>query len=174
MKIIFRATRALVEAAHRDLARPHPFAAERVAFITVRAAMARRSLVVLAEAYHPVADEDYVNDPRVGAMMSQEAIRKALNLALLQEAGVVHVHEHAHHGRPGFSRIDLSEQLRFMPDFFCVRPEMPHGALVLSHNRAAGRVWLSPDRIEPIAEFNVMGPRVLVDDVTQPEHKGIP
>jgi hypothetical protein len=172
MRVIFRTTQAFVGAAHRDLARPHPFAAERVAFITVRAALARRSLLLLAEGYHPVADEDYVNDPRVGAMMGQEAIRKALNLALLQEVGVVHVHEHGHHGRPGFSRVDLSEQLRFVPDFFSVRPEMPHGALVLSHNRAAGRVWFGPERIEPIAEFNVMGPRILIDDANLPERRG--
>lgn len=169
MKIIFRTTRAFVDAAHRDLARPHPFAAERVAFITIRATAARRSLLLLAEGYYPVADEDYVDDPRVGAMMDQEAIRKALNLALLQEVGVIHVHEHGHHGRPGFSHIDLSEQLRFVPDFFSVRPEMPHGALVLSENRATGRVWLGAERIEPIGEFNVMGSRLLVDDITQPE-----
>jgi hypothetical protein len=172
VKIIFRATQAFVRAAHGDLARPHQFAAERVAFITVRGALAGRSLLLLAEGYHPVADEDYVDDPRVGAMMGQEAIRKALDLALLQEVGVMHVHEHGHRGRPGFSGIDLSEQLRFVPDFFGVRPELPHGAIVLSHDRGAGRVWLEPDRIEPIAEFNVMGPRILVDEIASPEQSG--
>jgi hypothetical protein len=169
VKIIFRTTQAFVMAAHHDLARPHRFAAERVAFVTVRAALARRSLLLLAEGYHPVADEDYVDDPRVGAMMGQEAIRKALDLALLHEVGVMHMHEHGHRGRPGFSGIDLSEQLRFVPDFFSVRPEMPHGAIVLSHDRGAGRVWLGPDRIEAISEFNLMGPRILIDEIAVPE-----
>jgi hypothetical protein len=169
VKVIFRTTQEFLKRAHIDLARPHSFAAERVAFITVRAANARRSLLLLAEGYHPVADEDYVDDPRVGAMMGQDAIRKALDLALLQEVGLVHVHEHGHCGRPGFSRIDLSEQLRFVPDFFSVRPEMPHGALVLSQNRASGRIWLGPERIESISEFNVMGPRIFIDDLSMSE-----
>jgi hypothetical protein len=55
-------------------------------------------LVLLAEGYHPVADDDYIDDPTVGAMMGQEAIRKALKVALLQPVGMFHVHVHEHRG----------------------------------------------------------------------------
>ena len=89
--------------------------------------------------------------------MGQEAIRKALNVALLQPVGMFHVHMHGHKGPPGFSRTDLTEQVHFVPDFFKVRKDMPHGAIVLSHDRATGRVWLNPDRVLDISEFNVVG-----------------
>ena len=115
MKAIFRATAQFLQQVRLDLARPHACAAERVGFISIRAALARDDLILFAEGYHPVADQDYVNDPTVGAMMGQEAIRKALNVALLQPVGMFHVHLHEHVGRPCFSRVDLREQLKFVP-----------------------------------------------------------
>lgn len=163
MKTIFRATDRFLHDIRHDLARPHPFAAERVGFISIRAASARGSLILLAEAYHPVAEEEYIDDPRVGAMMGQEAIRKALDIALLQPVGMIHVHMHEHRGRPGYSSIDLSEQVKFVPDFFKVRPEMPHGAVVLSLDRAIGRVWIDAQTIVNISEFNTVGPRMMID-----------
>jgi hypothetical protein len=165
MRTIFRCTDQFFRDVRGDLARPHAFAAERVAFISIRATSTADSLVFLAEGYHPIADEDYLDDPTVGAMMSQEAIRKALDIALLQQAGMVHVHMHEHMGRPTFSRTDRREQPKFVPDFFKVRPQMPHGAVVLSHNMAAGRVWLNPTNSVSISEFNVTGPRMTVDTV---------
>ncbi len=147
----------------RDLAHRHAFAAERVGFISVRAAHTRSNLIVLAERYYPVADDDYVDDPTVGAMMGQEAIRKALNIALLQPVGMFHVHMHEHRGHPGFSRTDLHEQPKFVPDFFKVRRNMPHGAIVLSHDRAAGRIWLSPETVVNISEFNIVDSQMMID-----------
>jgi hypothetical protein len=96
VKVIFRATDRFLHDVRRDLARPHHFAAERVGFISIRAASTSKSLILLAESYHPVADDDYIDDPTVGAMMGQEAIRKALNIALLQPVGMFHVHMHEH------------------------------------------------------------------------------
>ena len=167
MKTIFRATGSLLQQVRQDLARPHGFAFERVAFLTARAARGRDQLVLLAEGYHPVADEDYVRDETVGAMMGQEAIRKALNLALLNPLSVFHIHMHDHRGRPYFSKTDLREQPKFVPDFFKVRPEMPHGAIVLSRDFAAGRVWWSPKKVGRIAEFDVVGPLMSID-ITPP------
>ncbi len=157
MRTIFRATSDFLKGVRRDLERPHAFAAERVGFISVRAANAGENLLLLAHGYHPVDDSDYVNDQSVGAMMGQEAIRKALNIALLQSVGMLHVHAHGHRGVPEFSKIDLSEQDHFVPDFFKVCKAMPHGALVLSHDKAAGRVWLSPAAVSNIHEFNIIG-----------------
>ena len=165
MKTIFRASDLFLNDVRRDLVRPHPFAAERVGFISIRVASARHGLVLLAEGYHPVADDDYVDDPTVGAMMGQEAIRKALNVALLQPVGMIHVHMHEHRGRPSFSKIDRREQIKFVPDFFKVNPRMPHGAIVLSHDRAIGRIWLDPETIEGISEFNTVGPHMMIDTV---------
>lgn len=163
MRSIFRASTRLLREVRGDLSRPHPFAAERLGFISVRAAYARSCLIIFAEGYHSLADEDYVDDPTVGAMMGQEAIRKALNVALLQPVGMFHVHMHEHEGHPAFSRTDLSEQPKFIPDFFKIRRDMPHGAIVLSHDRAAGRIWLGPASVSAITEFNIPGSPMIID-----------
>ena len=162
---IFRATDSFLHAVKQELDRPHPFAAERVGFISVRAMTTCNALVLLAEAYHPVADDDYVDEPTVGAMMGHEAIRKALNVALFQPVGMFHVHLHDHRGAPRFSRTDLHEQLKFVPDFFKVRPNMPHGAIVMSHNLATGRIWLTPETVVSISEFNTIGSRTSHDRI---------
>ena len=162
MNVIFRATDLLLRNVRHDLGRRHAFAAERVGFISARAASTSNSLLLEAISYFPVADVDYVNDRSVGAMMGQEAIRKALNIALMQKVGVFHVHMHEHKGQPGFSRTDLREQAKFIPDFFKVCHQLPHGAIVLSHDQAAGRVWLAPDKIVAIPEFNVIGNQTVV------------
>lgn len=161
-RVIFRATSDFLSAVRADLMRPHPFAAERVGFVSVRAAAAAEGLVLLAAGYHPVADEDYVDNPRVGAMMGQEALRKALELALLKGVGIFHVHMHGLTPSLWFSSIDLREQIKFIPDFFTACPKMPHGAIVLNEKTAAGRVWFGPDEIRIIDEFNDVGQRLVV------------
>jgi hypothetical protein len=163
MRMVFRATDRFLQDVRRDLARPHRFASERVGFISIRAAKAANVVILLAGDYHPLDDNDYVEDSTVGAMMGQEAIRKALNVALLQPVGMFHVHVHGHIGRPRFSRIDLREQLKFVPDFFKVRRQMPHGAIVLSHDQATGRAWIRADTVVNVSEFNTVGPRTRID-----------
>jgi len=98
----------------------------------------------------------------------QEALRKALEIALLNKVGIAHVHMHDWPGHLWFSKTDLREQLKFMPDFFKVRRKMPHAAVVLGPSAAAGRAWLAPDKIERISEINFIGTRVEVfhSDVT--------
>jgi hypothetical protein len=149
MSCTFRLREDLLWRVHEDLSRPHPFAAERVGFFFGRAGrIASDGLVILATDFEPVADEDYVNDPSVGAMMSTVAIRKALERALNGEAGdlsVFHVHRHEHGGAPWFSSIDLRESAKFAPSFFHVARKMPHGVIVLSRDQAAGLWWRSED-----------------------------
>ena len=157
LRLTFRATGALLSEVRQDLMRAHEFAHERVGFITARAAQGAEGLVLLAESYYPVADEDYVRDPSVGAMIGQEALRKALDLALLKGVGVFHVHMHELSHHLWFSHIDLREQVKFIPDFFTVCPQMPHGAIVLNERTAAGRVWLGPSRVTNINAFDEVG-----------------
>jgi len=163
VRAIFRTTDQFLRDVRQDLVRPHRFAAERVGFISIRAAVTSESLILLAEGYHAVADDDYIDDQTVGAMMGQEAIRKALIVALLQPLGMFHVHMHEHRGRPAYSPTDRREQLKFVPDFFKVRPQMPHGAIVLSHDRAIGRTWLDRDTVINITEFNIIGSQMTID-----------
>lgn len=155
----FKITRALATEVWHDLVRPHPFAHERVGFISAGLSAAGRELIILARAYRPVADDDYINDPSVGAMMSAEAIRKALQWALQSGHAMFHVHTHGGRGIPMFSGVDTRENAKFVPDFFKVTPQSVHGALVLSDDAARGQLWL--ERKEPpvsIDLFSDVGP----------------
>lgn len=159
----FRATGAFLSRVRDDLERPHAFAYERVGFIAARAAGGAEGLVLIAEGYFPVADQDYLRDPNIGALIGPEALRKALELALLKGVGVFHVHMHGLSPRLWFSAVDLSEQAKFVPDFFTVCPQMPHGAIVLNAKTAAGRVWLAADHVVKIDEFESVGPRTIIN-----------
>ena len=162
MTVIFRARDDLLAAVRRDLQRPHPFAAERVGFLLCRAGgLAGGGVVILVADYHAVENDDYLDDRRVGAMMGPGAIRKAMQRAYnsgAQDVSLFHIHMHEHRGVPSFSRVDLTEAVKFVPDFFNAAPAMPHGAIVLSHDRAAGLCWpkcgTGP---EPIGRFASVG-----------------
>ena len=157
--IDLRLAQDLLSAVHTDLSRPHPFAFERVAFLTCRVAPLREDgLVLLAAEHHVVNDEDYERDDTVGAMLGARAFRRMLQLAYHQPLAVLHVHRHEHRGRPGFSGVDRSEAERYVPDFWKVRPHLPHGALVLSHDSATGLIWSpSTRRANMLARISVVG-----------------
>jgi hypothetical protein len=142
MKILFRAPSVLLQRIRADLHRPHPFAAERVGFLSCRTAAAENDLLIIAADYYPVADGDYIDDLSVGAMMGPAAIRKALQVSLTHGSGMFHIHMHEHRGIPRFSATDLRENCKFVPDFFNVSPRVPHGAVVLSYDAMAGLCWL--------------------------------
>lgn len=159
MKVRFKITAALLAQIRTDLARPHAFAHERVGFISAGVSSMGADVVALARDYRPVRDEDYLNDPSVGAMMGREAIRKSLEWSMQAGHAMFHVHSHGGRGMPGFSGVDLRENRKFVPDFFKVTPRYPHGALVLSDTAASGQIWLDRRRgPDVIDEFVVVGP----------------
>ncbi len=158
MKVEFKIPTGLVHEIRTDLARPHAYAAERVGFIHCRVAAIRDGIIVIGEGYRPVEDEDYLDDATVGAMIGAGAIRKALQFAYQNRVSMFHIHMHEHSGRPWFSRVDLRENAKFVPDFWNVRPEFPHGALVLSLDSFNGLCWV-PDQQKPfrISKFSIVG-----------------
>ncbi len=159
MRIRFKIPLKLLGAALANLRRPHAFAAERVGFFVCRPALLPdEGLLVLAQDFHAVDDEDYLNHPGAGATMGSEAIRKALQLSYCKGASMFHVHVHEHFGKPGFSGTDSRETSRFVPDFWHVQPNLPHGAIVLSQDSAYGRCWI-PTKKAPVdvSEFVSVG-----------------
>jgi hypothetical protein len=81
----------------------------------------------------------------------------ALSVALQDGVGMFNVHLHRHAGRPKFSRTDLREQPKFLPDFLAMRRDLPHGALLLSDDQMIGHVLLSRQEVKPIDEFHIVG-----------------
>ena len=160
MNTAFRIDRALLDRVHSDLDRKHAFAAERVGFIACRIGRADGGALLLAHEYLVVLDEDYEYDPspEVGAMMGSNAIRKALQYTFNNDVAMLHVHRHEHTGRPRFSGLDLSESAKFVPDFFKVRTDVPHGTLVLSRGSMFGLCWDPVShKPAPIDQLSVIG-----------------
>ena len=159
MNIHLRIAEKLLAELRKDLSRRHEYALERVAFLSCRpATLPGNGLLLVAHAIHPVADDDYEPNDEVGAMLRGAAFRKALQYAHNNPVSMFHVHCHEHEGYPAFSKTDLSESAKFVPDFWKVRPAHPHGAIVLSINSASGLVWLERRKAPtPISKFTAVG-----------------
>ncbi len=144
MKAIIKMTGAMMAQMHADLRRPHGHAHERVGFVTAGCSWRPDgSLVVLAREYLPVADEDYIRNARVGAMVGPDAMRKGLQRAYGTRSALLHVHTHGGLGVPEFSSVDIEGGKQFVPSFFSVVPYMPHGLMVLSNDSAKCLLWTS-------------------------------
>ena len=157
----FKISSDLLTSIRRNLQCPHAFAHERVGFIAASLSLTRLSCTVLAHSYRAVEDHHYLRDDSVGAMMGPDAIRDTMSWTLAEGCAIFHVHTHGGTGIPGFSYVDNRENAKFVPDFFKVRPEVPHGAIVLSGRKAAGNIWLHRNRAPtPIEEFRVIGSRL--------------
>jgi hypothetical protein len=159
MKTSFRITDTMLRTIHTDLDRPHKFAAERVGFVTCGVAdLPNAGLEFYAGAYHPVADEDYLEDDTAGAMLGPAAFRKMLQFAYRHPSAVFHVHRHEQRGRPSPSRMDDVESRKFIPDFWKVCPRHPHGILILSLDSIYGRIWhLDRQTVSPLDSYFVVG-----------------
>jgi hypothetical protein len=152
---------SLRETALSDLRRPHSYAFERVGFFAATAGSIRDGMVLLLVDYLSIPDDGYVADDNFGALLHAGAFRLARQRALSDGVSIVHAHLHDEPALPWFSRTDMHEMARFMPDFLKVRPSLPHAAVVFSIDRAAGLCWTS-EAPEPIAITDVVfvGPRL--------------
>lgn len=160
MSITFQISEKILSTIHQDLSRPHPFAFERVGFLTCSSQIdEEQNLVIISKAYHPIKDEHYIDDPNYGALIGADAIRMALQLSYSQNASIIHIHKHEHMGRPKFSRTDNQESNKFIPSFINIKPLIPHATIVLSHDSMAGRCWVpNTEHPVPINKFIVTKP----------------
>lgn len=152
-----RIPRSLVDQMWTDLRRPHAFAHERVGFMLIREAQGTDGRLLLASRYEPLREDEYLNDPRVGARINREAIRRMLTLALAGES-IFHVHLHEHPGTPVFSAVDECNLRELLPSFCGAAPQGIHGALLLSDDRGLAWGWKAgQDSPFPISTITVVG-----------------
>lgn len=150
-----RIAKTLVAQMKADLRRPHPFAAERIGFLSVATGRGEGGeLLVIGLEYRAVDEEDYVEDPTVGVKIGVHAIRAAVDRVRLSRCGLFHVHLHEHRGMPCFSATDRREQPRLVESFRRVGAGYPHGMLVLSEDSAAAWVWL-PGEAGPVGPRSI-------------------
>lgn len=149
MRIILKITKDMLDEMKNDLARPHPFASERIGFIYVRRGTLAEGQLLLATSYQPVRDEHYAKakvDDLVGAIINRYAITEAMQKALTTSEGVFHVHIH-HFDLFGeqFSEVDLKSLNELMPSFYSISKNALHGALLITPKNLLGKYW-APDK----------------------------
>ncbi len=146
MNTLIKLTGTLHKEMLDDLRRRHPFAAERVGFATGRLGTLRDSgRLVLLTRYHSIPDDQYIDDPTVGARIGSDAITNAMQHAYFgrqTREGVFHVHLHGHHGKTGMSYTDQHEIPPMIPGFQSVGRQAPHGIIILSFDHGSVWVWL--------------------------------
>jgi len=158
MRVEIKLTGSLFREIARDLARAHPFAAERVGFVLGRlGSLAKDGKVVIFTRYHSIPDDQYVDDPTVGARVGSAALTWAMQAVYHGRPArerIFHIHMHGHIGEPRMSRVDNRDIPRLMPGFRSVSPEAPHGIVILSLDHGSGWVWL-PAHNEPVCADTV-------------------
>jgi hypothetical protein len=158
MNILIKLTGLLHSQMLDDLRRRHPFAAERVGFASGRlGTLQDGGRLVLLTRYQSIPDDQYIDDPTVGARIGSEAITNAMQSAYFgrqAQEGVFHVHLHGHHGKTGMSHTDQREIPPLIPGFQSVGRQAPHGIIILSLDHGSVWVWL-PGNKEAIKAASV-------------------
>lgn len=157
----------------QDLERPHPFAAERIGFVTGRMGTLGDGKLILLTGYRVIPDHEYIKDLKVGARIGSEAITWAMQAAYRgrpKHEGVFHIHLHGYHGQTGMSGVDRCEVPPMIPGFQSVGREAAHGIIILSLDHGSAWVWL-PGRQESIeaASIAVIGSPIGVFDNARPQ-----
>jgi hypothetical protein len=157
MLINIRMHRSLYDDALADLRRPHAHAAERVGFLFGRLVSAEYPVILMAR-FWTVPDDLYVRDYSVGARISGDAIRMAMQIGLDSGDGIFHTHLHEWRGRPAFSAVDQCDMPKFIPAFQTVVRKQATGLFLFSADSAIADVWL-PDKKAPeqAAKISVVG-----------------
>lgn len=171
--IKIKLTGALHSEILRDLERPHPFAAERIGFVSGRMGTLLDGKLILLTGYRVIPDCEYIDDPKVGARIGSEAITWAMQAAYHgrpKREGVFHIHLHGHRGQTGMSGTDRREVPPMIPGFQSVGREAAHGIIILSLDHGSAWVWL-PGQPESMAAASmaVIGSPVRIFDNGRPQ-----
>lgn len=164
MNIHLRIAEHIWKQMNKDLSQAHSFAHERIGFLYVREGIIEGTgNLLLSSHYLSIPDDQYINDPTVGAKINSDAIRSVMQRILDTQEGAFHVHMHGFPFFQQFSNIDRDSLMRLIPSFKTVGQKSVHGALLLTDNNINGIAWL-PRYEAPvkIAKITVVGSPIVV------------
>jgi hypothetical protein len=148
---------ALLEKMLRDLERPHPFAWERVGFLSCSQVLDSTGPILLCHDYHPVPNDDYLVDKKCGARIGEAAIQMAMQRVLDNGFAQLWVHTHGRTSRTTPSRLDREEAPNVVRSLTNVDSSLCHGWAVLSEREATGQIHLPNRGLVEVDELTVLG-----------------
>jgi len=155
MNVKIRLSRDLESRIRTDLLRPHEYAFERVGFVSgPHSQLSASDYLIILNQYHPVSDNDYIEDHTVGARINGSAIRKAMQYVLETRNGMFHVHCHGFKGIPELSCTDENEIPPVVQNFRNVNRTSVNGILLLSNTHFNAYVSL-PSQTKLIQTTNI-------------------
>lgn len=155
-----------------DLERPHPFALERLGFLSFRQSLKHEHPHLLCYEYHPIPDWQYIEDPSFGGRIGGEAIQDAMGRSFRTSAGQLWVHMHARHGRPATSITDRREGPRVIQSCANAQPRSLHGWAVISEDGISGEVRDIEGRRHALESMSVIGWPLMIP-WRSPTHKQV-
>lgn len=143
-KIIIRIPQKLYDNIYADLLRPHKFAGERVGFsFSKTKVLENGEIIICMNEYSPIDDENYINDPSVGAKFNSIAITNAIGYGRKHKKGVFHTHLHEFSkGNPEFSYTDLEHLPPIVESANRMVKGQIHGLFLLSQTTLNALVWI--------------------------------
>lgn len=135
-EIIIRIPQNILNQIINDLKRPHEFANERIGFIASRHKILKTgTIIVFISEYFPISDDQYLDDPEVGARINSNAIREGLQRIIDKKIGCFHVHYHSFsRSIPEFSDTDLIDNPEIIKSFGYADKSQVHGMIVIGKN----------------------------------------
>lgn len=154
---ILRIPKVLFDSMNNDLHRPHPFAMERVGFFSTNILkIGLKFTIITVTAYHSVPDDQYINDPHVGAKISSSTIREAMQRILSTGHGCLHVHLHGFDPSPSYT--DLNSLPEVAKAFHNANPEKASGYAIFGRDSFCCEINIgntyTPFRVD---QMNIVG-----------------
>ena len=145
MNIIIRISRTLDTEIRNNLIRPHPFAMERIGFVSgVHSNIEHNECLIVLKKYYPIEDSDYIEDSTVGARINGNAIRKAMQLIMDTHEGMFHVHIHPFNYFPSMSKTDKIGIPPVIKSLCNVDRSVLTGCIIMSNSHQCAYVYV-PD-----------------------------
>lgn len=153
-QIHIKIRRSSLDFINRDLARPHPFAHERLGILGAEFHYSSQTALLIPKIYTPLPDKMYIQSKTDKTILiGSQGIRFALSIAKTTGLSTFYVHLHSHQGMPSLSFYDRRHAHVMTDDLFNVNLAGPHGFLVTSLDSIGGALKL--EKYEDIREVDV-------------------